>query len=270
MNWKRVNRLSRCPVCGKPDWCLVSPDRSAVICPRIEEGSCRYIDGSGYLHVLKWTDDWKDENPVNRVQPLPEHNEVLAIQARRWITECEPERIDELSERLGVEANALRLLNVGYMSKDSSWIFPMLRKGNRLIGVRTRPKNGKKYALRGSKNGLFIPNNLDVTKEVLVCEGESDTSAILSCGLNAVGRPSCNSGGRLLVELLKDSDVIICSDRDGAGRRGSGELCKYLSLYCKSVKIMEPPFRYNDMREWYRGEGKEEIRNTAFRLLGKE
>ena len=37
--WKRVTRLSPCPICKKSDWCLISPDRAAVICPRIEEGS---------------------------------------------------------------------------------------------------------------------------------------------------------------------------------------------------------------------------------------
>ncbi len=34
--WLRVTRQNRCPVCGKPDWCLVSPDGEAAICARIE------------------------------------------------------------------------------------------------------------------------------------------------------------------------------------------------------------------------------------------
>lgn len=46
-----------CPVCGKPDWCIVSIDDprspSAAICQRVSEGSIRYIEESGYLHILK-------------------------------------------------------------------------------------------------------------------------------------------------------------------------------------------------------------------------
>ena len=46
-----------CPLCGKDDWCLISADDvnnpSAVICPRIEKGSKRYIERSGYLHQLR-------------------------------------------------------------------------------------------------------------------------------------------------------------------------------------------------------------------------
>ena len=52
-NWVRVSRNHPCPVCGKPDWCIISSDGTAVICPRIEEGSKRYIEGSGYLHLYK-------------------------------------------------------------------------------------------------------------------------------------------------------------------------------------------------------------------------
>jgi len=46
-----------CPICGKPDWCLVSSENvqnpSAVICPRVKKGSKRFIEGSGYLHQLR-------------------------------------------------------------------------------------------------------------------------------------------------------------------------------------------------------------------------
>lgn len=45
-----------CPVCGKPDWCLVSDDDprnpSAALCSRICENATAEIPGSGYLHIL--------------------------------------------------------------------------------------------------------------------------------------------------------------------------------------------------------------------------
>jgi 5S rRNA maturation endonuclease (ribonuclease M5) len=265
--WKRVNGLSKCPICGKPDWCLLAPDRSAAICPRVSEGSARHIDGSGYLHILRITDEWmKEEFEPRRTRELPEHNEVLAIRARQWITKCEASHITELASRLGVTENSLRLLNVGWFSQNAAWIFPMLRTGSRLLGIRTRPRNGKKFAIKGSKNGLFIPNNLPSGGVVYVCEGESDTAALLSCGLYAVGRPSCNSGDRLVRELLEKYNVVVCADRDGVGRKGAETLAEYLNIHCTGVTMMLPPDKYKDMREWFNGEGKEEVYTTAIRV----
>lgn len=45
-----------CPICGKPDWCMVSSDDpenpSAVLCSRLANNSIREIPGSGWLHIL--------------------------------------------------------------------------------------------------------------------------------------------------------------------------------------------------------------------------
>jgi len=265
--WKRVTRLSPCPVCKKPDWCLIAHDRSAAICPRIEQGSVRNIEGSGYLHIFKITKEWAREVYVPaRAKPLPEHNEVLAIRARQWIRECEPTRIEELAGMLGVSTEALNLLNVGWFDKNQSWILPMMRTGGRLIGIRIRPQTGKKFAIKGSKNGLFIPNNLPSEGVVYVCEGESDTAAMLTCGLNAVGRPSCNSGDRLLKELLENNEVIVCADRDGVGRRGAESLVQYLNLHVLGATMMLPPDKYKDMRDWLHGEGKEKVYTASKRV----
>lgn len=45
-----------CPICAKPDWCMVSSDDpenpSAALCSRIANNSVREIPGSGWLHIL--------------------------------------------------------------------------------------------------------------------------------------------------------------------------------------------------------------------------
>jgi putative DNA primase/helicase len=56
-NWERVGNAGvRCPICDKPDWCLVSAenptDPQAVICQRVDEGSVKETNG-GYLHIRK-------------------------------------------------------------------------------------------------------------------------------------------------------------------------------------------------------------------------
>ena len=45
---QRVSRKTPCPVCGKPDWCLVAEDGTAAICQRIKEGSVKSCGNAGY------------------------------------------------------------------------------------------------------------------------------------------------------------------------------------------------------------------------------
>lgn len=45
----KVNRRNPCPICGKPDWCLVSPDGKAAICARIQ--SEKPTGNAGWLHI---------------------------------------------------------------------------------------------------------------------------------------------------------------------------------------------------------------------------
>lgn len=49
----RVSRQNPCPICGKPDWCLVAPDGSAAICQRVTEGAVKKCGEAGWLHVLR-------------------------------------------------------------------------------------------------------------------------------------------------------------------------------------------------------------------------
>ena len=70
-HWVRIADASvTCPVCAKPDWCMVSSDNpenpSAVLCSRISENSLREIPGSGYLHIL----DKKRQNSGNNCNVL--------------------------------------------------------------------------------------------------------------------------------------------------------------------------------------------------------
>jgi len=50
--WVRVNRCNPCPVCGKPDWCLISQDGKAAICARIESDKPAGNKGAGWIHTL--------------------------------------------------------------------------------------------------------------------------------------------------------------------------------------------------------------------------
>lgn len=248
MTWERVSAQKKCPICGKPDWCSISSDGTAVICPRIEEGSRKYIDGSGYLHILKETEDWKKELSKPITRQLPEHNEVIAIIARKLARSITEERVSVLSENLGVSVDSLKRLNVGFSPQQDAYSFPMLRMGNRLLGVRMRNMQGKKWAIKGSKQGLFIPNKLSGKGGLVICEGPTDTACMLDMKFDAIGRPSCNSGTDLICEFVKGRHIAIMADCDGPGLDGAERLASALTQCCKSVTVAVPPAK--DVREF--------------------
>ena len=84
----------------------------------------------------------------------------------------------------------------------------------------------------------------------MVCEGPTDTAAMLDLGFNVVGRPSCNSGNSLIQEITSGLPVSILSDTDDVGRAGALQLKKTLSQdKGKQVSIIEPKSG-KDAREW--------------------
>jgi DNA primase len=111
------------------------------------------------------------------------------------------------------------------------------------------------------KEALFIPCG-DMVQDLgrlLVCEGPTDTAALLDMGLeNVVGRPSCAGGVKLVVELVKRRrarEVVIVADADKPGRIGAGNLATVLLAYARSVHLVVPPCGIKDVRDWLRAGG---------------
>lgn len=82
--WTRVSEAGvSCPVCGKPDWCLVSADDpdnpAAAICPRVTSSQPVGDSDAGYLHIL-------DRERYNRINyetqsssPLPDSDSPVVV-----------------------------------------------------------------------------------------------------------------------------------------------------------------------------------------------
>ena len=244
--WIRASAQRKCPVCGKSDWCLIAVNGSAAICPRNEQGSVAYIEGSGWLH--KFGDD-SDPKPRLRVapKPLPEHNQVLADIHAGLRRQIGADLLKCLSADLGISDKSLDLLNVGYSTTKGAYSFPMTRHGNRFLGIRYRTKDGSKFAQKGSKQGLFVPTSFTKAKAVVICEGPTDTAAMLDLGFNAIGRASCNSGHRLVAELIQGLPAAIVADNDGPGEFGA----KQLQTKIKNAVIINP-CSHKDARDWIR------------------
>jgi hypothetical protein len=264
--WQRVSRRRPCPVCDKPDWCIyVGPDDSptAAICARIE--SAKQCGEAGWLHVLRddgptWA-PWRHTIRV-AVRMMSESSgdtpnlAKLAADCRQAVR---PEALEKLAVALGVSAESLTRLGVGWSAQHRAWAFPMSNAAGDVLGVRLRLPGGKKLSVKGGKEGLFIPTLPTATcplpTTLLIAEGPTDTAALLDLGFHAIGRPSCTGGVALLVDLLqkhRPEGVVIVADADAPGQRGAETLATVLLVYSQSVRIVAPPSGVKDAREWKR------------------
>ena len=247
---RRVTKQDPCPVCGKSDWCLAAPDGSAAICQRIEEGSKKRCGEAGWLHILRDDRQAPKRRPCRRAIPLvaaPQAKDfgMMAGQCSERLT---PEALGGLADELGVSVQSLRRLGVGW--NGAGFTFPMRDATGDVIGLRIRYNSRFKAAQKGSRNGLFIPADLPDGGPLLICEGPTDTAAALDLGFAAVGRASCNTGGRMLAEFARGRDVVIVGDDDAPGRRGAVALAEALLLGCTSVRVIYPTGGAKDLRAW--------------------
>ncbi|MEL6797985.1 MAG: AAA family ATPase, partial [Planctomycetota bacterium] len=84
---------------------------------------------------------------------------------------------------------------------------------------------------------------------VVVCEGASDTAALLGLDLDAVGVPMPVQCGAMLAQLLTGWHAVIVRDRDDAGARGARKLAQALAPRCAPVRVSDPPLDANDARD---------------------
>lgn len=241
----RVTRREPCPVCGRKDWCLISNDGSRVICPRIE--SKQSFGEAGFLHILN--EPVSTRRFIQREKEQPTSIDFSEMW-RKWMLETTTLKLSGLADELGVSRESLRSVGCVWAEDRSAWAFPMRDGDERIVGIRLRSKAGDKYAVKGSNgSGLFIPSKATGASRVFICEGPTDCAALLDRECFAIGRPSCNAGGRFVNDLLrklKPREVIIFADADGPGLRGAEQLADTLFA---STKIISPP-RHKDARAW--------------------
>lgn len=245
---RRVSRRSPCPICEKPDWCLVAEDGSRAICQRVE--SSRRAGDAGWLHALGPVTNLRHRTPSVGVRLEGHDFATYAAQAREFRQSDGPDDVSELSSQLGLSAASLRRLGVGH--DGWAWTFPMSDARGRVVGIRRRHPDGSKFAVKGSRQGLFIPQSLDCCGTVLITEGPTDTAAALDLGFEAVGRPSCNAGDNIVRDLVRRHgcrDVVVVADGDEAGRGGAERLARSLSVLARS-RVIEPPNGIKDLRAW--------------------
>ena len=251
MTLVRVTKKNPCPICGKPDWCLVAADGAVAICPRVP--SDRLAGQAGYLHILRARPPRPPRPAPKVLEPPADFGDYASV-----CFDTGAGARQKLAAMLGVSEAALLRFQVGYDAARQAWTFPM-RSGatGKVTGIRLRLADGRKLAIKGSREGLFLPEfPPEPPAAVFVTEGASDAAAaldLLPAGWLAVGRPSATGGIGHLVELirrLRPKQIVVFGDSDAVGRRGAERLAGELRLYCQTVTLAFPPASCKDLRAW--------------------
>jgi len=172
------------------------------------------------------------------------------------------DHIERLARSLGLSVHSLRALGIGWSAQHGAWSFPMADADGAVRGIRLRLPNGRKLAIKGSKEGLFIPaqgrkgteGTIFDDHRLLICEGATDTAGLLDLGFtNAVGRPSCTGGINIVIGLVKrrkPNVAVIVADGDKPGQRGANDLASVLLAYVATLTVIAPPPGIKDVRQW--------------------
>ncbi len=245
--WVRVTRAAPCPICGKRDWCTVAADESAACCMRVESG--RRLGNGGWLHRMGC-----EVLQVARRAPPAAKRRVLSADAvgndwARWASTTTDGQVEELAGTLGVTARSLRSIGACWAWPHEAWGFPMFDGDEEFTGMRLRSNEGEKWALRGSRQGIFLPD-MKPTEEAMVVEGPTDAAAAVALGFHAIGRPSCRGGAREIAAFCRRRGVerlSVLADNDGPGIRGAQTFCSEVGVTARVVVLPA-----KDLREWLR------------------
>ncbi len=259
MTFTRVSKLKPCEICHHPDWCRVFAD-GWVECMRVQ--SARPAKSGGWMHG-------QSPIPLRLTPRVPQSAPTPTINAtkiyRAWDAHTTQMQLEDLGGRLGLSIVPLGAVGAAWSPPHAAWAFPMYDGYGEIVGIRLRANDGRKWAVRGSKQGIFIAN-VSPQPTLFVCEGPTDTAAAVELGLFAVGRPNCCCGGAEIKVFARRHDcrrVVIISDNDKPGLDGARKVGGELKL---PFAVYVPPAK--DVREFVRlGGTRAMIENTLKGLI---
>lgn len=119
---------------------------------------------------------------------------------REWRAITKTFQFQLLADELGVLVEAVVAIGAAWAQPHNAWAFPMRDGHGETIGIRLRNQKGQKWAVTGSRQGIFLPNpEVKVQQVAFVPEGPTNVMAGLSLGLFTIGRPN----GAVGVDHLK-------------------------------------------------------------------
>ena len=241
MSFTRVTKNQPCPICKRGDWCRVFAD-GWVECMRVP--SDKPATSGGWMHgqglgQLRLT-------PRMYQPATPTINATKLM--RDWLAATSATALEAFASSLGLSSASVTVVGAAWAAAHSAWAFPMCDGHGNVVGIRLRNERGK-FAVRGSKQGIFLAN-IPTQTTLFVCEGPTDTAAAIELGLFAVGRPNCCCGGAEIMGYARRhecSRVAVISDNDKPGLDGARKVGGELKL---PFAVYVPPAK--DVREFVR------------------
>lgn len=237
--------------------------QDAVICMRVQSGKEHVFAN----HAVGWYHWLKDPLPSFHVEQRRERPEIRTRDILTdWSGKLTGPSLESLAKKLGVSYSSLRLLECTWAEPYKAWAFPMRGGDGEYNGIRLRAESGKKWAVTGSKEGVFYVFGFPNTSTLYVVEGPTDTAAAMTIGLDCVGRPSCYGGVeeiRIIVRNQKYSRVVIVSDSDDVGRRGALTLRDALPFVRRCILTLP----CKDMRAFVQMEGTQKLLDSMVSSL---
>lgn len=154
-------------------------------------------------------------------------------------------------------------LDKDFVTKEWGWklesygiVMPAYDKEGKLHHTNTRMLEGEAKFVgdKGSHPSLYGINRITQKSSVVYCEGQPDCVKLWQEGIPAV---TATGGVKKFDEdmaiQLKDKNVYLCLDSDGAGQKEITRYYELLKKYATSVQIMELPTGYKDVCELFLG-----------------
>ncbi|MCC6673335.1 MAG: hypothetical protein IT458_19910 [Planctomycetes bacterium] len=255
--WVRVTRARPCPVCAKPDWCTITADGALAMCMRVPDGAAGTTRNGGYLHRLRSPDlrAPRASRTVAAVHLPPDWTAKVAVAQAA----TSADDLAGFAGELGVAPESLRALGAFRSRRwPEALAVPMRDASGRVVGVRLRARDGRKWSALGGTEGLFLPAELAGSGPLLVPEGPTTTAACLTLAHEAIGRPSARPGAQAMAALLlacRGRDVVVVAERDRKpdgrwpGREGAEHTAYLLHRVARTVHILYPPDPHKDLRD---------------------
>jgi hypothetical protein len=235
-----------------------------VFCRRIESDEPKNLRSGGVGWVHKLTDAVTTQHtkaPSRRQTPMIGPDRLCQRLSREYRALARSSLLRAHAASLGVSAESLRRLHIGY-AKQGVWSFPMRNARGEIVGIRYRAESGRKWAEKGSRQGIFLPEGIPLAGgRLYIVEGPTDCAALLDMGCHAIGRANCQHSGPDLLAWARKREVVIVADRDedktrpdgttwNPGLDGAKRLAFELRCEANVVYLIQPP-RHKDVRAWH-------------------
>lgn len=176
-------------------------------------------------------------------------------------------RYHYLMNEWDVSKNVLEILNLGWDSEAFTW--PMRNEFFEVTGIQRRFMDRKKRSVKGSQLGCIIPDTIDFSDVILVCEGVSDTATVLDLGFEAIGRPGACTCYEIAASVLTGCKALIIPDNDVAGIKGARALAREVTKGSVCGIVNTSSWKCKDISELVHKRGKDTVRNEIKRVIVK-